>query len=142
MARDAGLRVREHLRVEDLLREARDAIETDLGADVAYLHIKRDGEMGLPVGHEHDWVLPDSFLAVLSGEADALFHGLFERNTSLVYQDITAGEGDEMPPPHIREQLRKAGIVSQVLVPFGAGSELLGIIVAARMSHGRPWTVA
>jgi signal transduction histidine kinase len=141
-AREAGLRIREHLRVEDLLREAKEAIETDLGADVAYLHIKRDGELGLPVGHEHDWVLPQSFLGILRGEADAMFRDLFERNASLVYQDLAAGAGDEMPPPEIGEQLVKAGIVSQVLVPFGSGAELLGIIVAARMSHGRPWTEA
>src|SRR5690242_6180442 len=40
VARDTGLRVREHLRVEDLLREAKDAIESNFGADVAYLHLK------------------------------------------------------------------------------------------------------
>ncbi len=60
-ARETGLRIREHLRVEDLLHEAKDAIESGFGADIAYLHIKRDGELGLPVGHEHDWLLRDSF---------------------------------------------------------------------------------
>jgi signal transduction histidine kinase/CHASE3 domain sensor protein len=141
VAREVGLRVREHLRVEDLVREAKDAIESDLGVDAAYLHIMRDGELGLPVGHEHDWVMPESFLGVLRGEGIARFHELFQRNASLVYQDITAGAGADIPA-QIREMLLAAGIVSQVLVPFGAGSEMLGIIVAARMSPGRPWTHA
>jgi signal transduction histidine kinase/CHASE3 domain sensor protein len=141
LARDTGLRVREHLRVEDLLREAKDAIEWNFGADVAYLHLKRDGVLGLPVGHEGDWVFPDSFLAVLRREGDVLFRDLFRRNASLVYQDIQGGDGDRLPP-QIRDPLRGAGIVAEVIVPFGAGSEMLGIIVAARMSRGRPWTEA
>jgi signal transduction histidine kinase len=141
IARDTGLRVREHLRVEDLLREAKDAIEWSFGADVVYLHLKRDGVLGLPVGHEGDWVFPDSFLAVLRREGDVLFRGLFQRNASLVYQDIQGADGDRLPP-QIRDPLRAAGIVAEMIVPFGAGSEMLGIIVAARMSRGRPWTEA
>ena len=141
IARDTGLPVREHLRVEDLLREAKDAIESSFGADVAYLHIKRDGVLGLPVGHEHDWLFPASFLAVLQGEGDALFRDLFQRNASLVYQDIPGADGDRLPP-QVGDPLRAAGIVAEVIVPFGAGSEMLGIIVAARMSRGRPWTEA
>jgi len=139
MARDTGLRVREHLRVEDLVLEAKEAIEANLGADVAYLHIRRDGLLGLPVGHEHDWVLPDSYLAVLRGAGEVMFRDLFRRNESLVYQDIPGPDGDRLPP-HIRGPLLAAGIVSQVIVPFGAGSELLGIIVAARLRPGCPWT--
>jgi len=141
VARDTGLRVREHLRVEDLLREAKDAIESSFGADVAYLHLKRDGVLGLPVGHEDDWLFPDNFLTVLQGEGDVLFRDLFRRNASLVYQDIPGVDGDRLPP-QIRDPLRAAGIVAEVIVPFGAGAEMLGIIVAARMSHGRPWTEA
>jgi two-component system phosphate regulon sensor histidine kinase PhoR len=141
MARDTGLRVREHLRVEDLLHEAKDAIEANFGADVAYLHLKRDGMLGLPVGHEGDWLFPHSFLAVLQGEGDALFRDLFQRNASLVYQDIPGADGDRLPP-QVRDPLRAAGIVAEVIVPFGAGAEMLGIIVAARRSRGRPWTEA
>jgi len=141
MARETGLRVREHLRVEDLLREAKDAIESSFGADVAYLHLKRDEVLGLPVGHEDDWLFPGSFLAVLRSEGDALFRDLFQRNASLVYQNIPGADGDRLPP-RVRDPLRAAGIVAEVIVPFGAGAEMLGIIAAARRSRGRPWTEA
>lgn len=141
VARDTGLRIREHLRVEDLLHEAKDAIESSFGADAAYLHVKRDGELGLPVGHEDDWLVPDSFLSVLRGEGEVLFRDLFQRNASLVYQDIQGADGDRLPP-QARDPLRAAGVVAEMIVPFGAGSEMLGIIVAARMSRGRPWTEA
>jgi signal transduction histidine kinase/CHASE3 domain sensor protein len=141
LARETGLRIREHLRVEDLLREAKDAIECSFGADVAYLHIKRDGTLGPPIGHEDDWLMPDSFLAVLRGEGDALFRDLFQRNASLVYQDIPGADGDRLPP-QVRDPLRAAGIVAEIIVPFGAGAEMLGIIMAARTSPGHPWTEA
>ena len=97
--------------------------------------------LGLPVAHEDDWLFPDNFLTVLQGEGDVLFRDLFRRNASLVYQDIPGVDGDRLPP-QIRDPLRAAGIVAEVIVPFGAGAEMLGIIVAARMSHGRPWTEA
>jgi signal transduction histidine kinase len=35
-----------------------------------------------------------------------------------------------------------AGVTSQVLVPFGAGNDLLGVIVALRTGRSRPWTGA
>ncbi len=141
MAREAGLRVREHLRVEDLVLEAKEAIENSPVADVAYLHIKRDGVLGPPVGHEKDWVMPDSFLDIVRGEREALFLDLLHRNASLVLQDV-ANPDSQAIPEHIRQQLEAAGVVSEVIVPFGFGSELLGIIVAARMHQGRPWTDA
>ena len=140
-ARETGLRIREHLRVEDLLREAKDSIESSFGADVAYLHIKRDGELGLPVGHEDDWLFPDAFLPFLRTEGEAVFRDLFQRNASLVRQDIQGADGDLLPPD-VRDPLRAAGVVAELIVPFGVGSELLGVIVAARMHRGRPWTGA
>src|SRR5207248_11266981 len=39
MARAAGLRIRDHLRVSGLMQAAREAIEKDLAADMAYLHV-------------------------------------------------------------------------------------------------------
>jgi signal transduction histidine kinase len=58
-----------------------------------------------------------------------------------VIQDVQGPEGDRMPP-HIRETLRQAGVASQLLTPFGVGSDLLGIIVAQRLGAGRRWTPA
>ncbi len=141
MAREAGLRVREHLRVEDLVLEAKDAIEKSRVADVAYLHVKQGGVLGPPVGHEKDWLLPDSFLDIIRGEGELVFRDLLQRNASLVYQDLSGPDAGRMPAP-IRRQMVAAGVVSQVLVPFGAGSELLGIMMAARMRQRGPWTDA
>ncbi len=142
MARQVGLCIREHLRVEDLVNEARQAIEHNLGADLAYLHVVQNGRLGPPVGHERDWVMPDGFLDTLEHEGSrALFQAAYWRRASLVTQDLTGPEGKLIPPAILRPLLA-AGIVSQVLTPFGSGSELLGIMAVVRTRHGPPWSAA
>jgi signal transduction histidine kinase/CHASE3 domain sensor protein len=142
MARETGLRIREHLRVEDLVNEARLTVEGKLGADLAYLHVVQNGRLSLPAGHEHDWIMQDSFLDTLESEGSrALFQAAYWRRASLVTQDITGPEG-KLIPPSIRTPLLTAGIVSQVLAPFGSGSELLGIIAVLRTRRGQPWSAA
>jgi signal transduction histidine kinase/HAMP domain-containing protein len=142
MARQVGLRIREHLRVEDLVNEARQAIERNLGADLAYLHVVQNGRLGPPVGHERDWVMPDGFLDTLENEGGrALFQAAYWRRASLVTQDLTGPEG-KLIAPAIRRPLLAAGIVSQVLAPFGSGSELLGIMAVIRTHPGHPWSAA
>jgi signal transduction histidine kinase len=93
------------------------------------------------VGRESDWVLPDSFFKVIQGEGELIFRELLQRNASLVAQDLTGPDAGGIPP-NVQRQLAEAGVASQVVVPFGYGTELLGIIVAARMRRGRPWTDA
>jgi len=142
MARQVGLRIREHLRVEDLINEARRAIEHNLGADRAYLHVVQHGRLSLPVGHEQDWIMPDGFLDTLEHEGSrALFQAAYWRRASLVSQDLTGPEG-KLIAPAIRQPLLAAGIVSQVLAPFGSGSELLGIMAVLRTRPGHPWSAA
>jgi signal transduction histidine kinase/CHASE3 domain sensor protein len=138
MAREAGNRIREHLRVEDLVREAKDALEASLGADLTYLHVRQGGQLGLPVGHEHDWVMPPSFLETLR-RGESRFLDMFREHRSLIVQDVA--DSDAITP-RVREVLGQAGIKSQMVVPFGAGTEMLGLIVAARTTSGRQWSRA
>jgi two-component system phosphate regulon sensor histidine kinase PhoR len=139
MARAAGLRIREHLLVEDLVNEARLAIEENLDTDAVYLHVMQDGMLGMPVGHESDWVLPPSFLEEMRGDPEAVLRDLLKRQASLVVQDMSGADGSKVPA-RIRRELQAAGIASQVLVPFGSGPELLGLIAAARFGQPRPWS--
>jgi hypothetical protein len=125
----AGLQIREHLRVADLVMAARQAIEGSLDVDMAYLHVAdEDGGLSPPLGHEHDWLMPPGFLAVIQRpENRAMFEAAYQRRASLVTHDITGPEGEAIPPA-IREPLLAAGIVSQAVVPFGAGPDMLGIM--------------
>jgi HAMP domain-containing protein len=94
VARETGFRIREHLRVKDLLEEARFAIEQNAGADAAHLHVISDSGISLPVGHEHDSLLPANFADLLlppSFHEDA--EELLRAQSSLVVQDVNGADG-------------------------------------------------
>jgi len=141
MAREVGLRIREHLHAEDIIREARAALEENLDTDVVYLHVMRNGKLGPPEGHEQDWLLPADFMDGLPPEILMGLREMLRNRLSRVIQDVTGPEGDQLPPG-IRESMRQAGIVSQLITPFGVGNELMGIITAGRLHAGQPWTDA
>ncbi len=141
MARAAGIQIREHLVAGEVLREAQRALTGSLGADHVYLHLITDGKLGKPVGEEDTWLLPDSFLAAVpDSEIQGLRQLLRTQSSRLITEP--PGLADEPLPPRVREHMRLAGIASCLLTPFGVGTELLGIIAAARLNPARPWTGA
>ena len=140
VAREAGARIRSHLRPRDVINEARVVIEDELDADAAWLHLLDEhGKLSLPIGHEEDWLLPREFIEDMPAEMMAWVGELFRTRNSMVFQDLTGPEGDDLPPQVI-DPVRAAGIVSHLLVPFGGDSEMLGLITAERMRRGHPWT--
>jgi signal transduction histidine kinase/CHASE3 domain sensor protein len=141
MAREAGLRIREHLTTGDLLAEALAALRGNLAADVAYLRLVEDGTLGKPIGLTPGRQRGDVIARRLTPQAvDALDEAL-RAQASLVTQDVGSDEGNAIPP-EIREPLREAGVVSQIVTPFGAGTAMLGLIVMQRTRPGRPWSTA
>src|SRR5947208_13983007 len=58
MAREAGLRIREHLVARDVLHAAKLAVEQIVDADVAYLRLLEDGHIGSVVAQAPRWLLP------------------------------------------------------------------------------------
>ncbi len=141
MAREAGLRIRDHLVAADVLDAGRLAVEQILDTDIVYLRLVEGDRMGSVVGQAPRWLLPNAIEAHLRAGALDEMRGLFRAQTSRVIQDVLGPEGDQIPPP-IRASLRQAGVASQLLTPFGVGNELLGIIVALRPQAGRRWTPA
>ena len=141
MARAAGIQIREHLIADDVLRQAYRALADNLGGDRVYLHLVSDGEMGPPVGHDGEWVLPESFLTALPSAAIEDMRQLLKKQASRLITE-PPGVGAELVPPGVREHLRQAGIASCLLTPFGVGTELLGVIAMVRLHPSRPWTAA
>jgi two-component system, OmpR family, phosphate regulon sensor histidine kinase PhoR len=141
MARTAGIRIREPLTADAVIQEARTIIEQNVEADVVYLHLITDGRVGPPVGHEQDWILANTFNAALPEDAIGMLRGLLRDQASEVIQDVQGGEGERLPPG-LRTPMRQAGIVSQVVTPFGVGDELLGFIAAHDLHPGHHWTPA
>jgi two-component system phosphate regulon sensor histidine kinase PhoR len=142
LAREAGLRIREHLVARDVLDAAKLAVEQLVDSDVAYLRLLDDDQIGSVVGQAPRWLIPADVIKaqIQPGVIDHL-RALFRSQTSMVINDLASRDADEMPP-RLRETLREAGVAGQIMTPFGAGSELLGIFVLQRMQAGRPWTPA
>ncbi len=142
VAREVGLRIREHLVAEEVLGAAQQGLHQKLDADVAYLRLLENGQFGRPIGGEPGLLLPgDVIQPHLTVAALAGLQDTFRVQASLVFQDLQ-GEDGERIPAEVREALRRAGAVSQVITPFGVGTELLGLIVVQRTRPGRPWTAA
>jgi two-component system, OmpR family, phosphate regulon sensor histidine kinase PhoR len=140
MARETGFLIREHLNPGDVIRAARAALTENLDADVVVLYVIQGGKLETPEGQDHG-IFPDSFLHNYPPSRIRALGDLLRIQSSAVTQDMGGPEGDQLEP-EIRDVVRRAGVVSHLVTPFGVGSELLGIIVAGRMRAGQPWTAA
>jgi two-component system phosphate regulon sensor histidine kinase PhoR len=140
MAREAGIRVRAHLRAEDVLREACAAIAQCVDSDLAALRLVEEEKPRYAESVPKGW-LPVSFLRELSPDFDSWAHGLLKNQSSTVIQDVPGPDGDQLPPA-IREPLLRQGVTSHLGTPFGIGAELFGVIELERVRPGHPWTVA
>jgi two-component system, OmpR family, phosphate regulon sensor histidine kinase PhoR len=140
LAREAGIRVREPLRAEDVLREASTAITQCVRSDLAVLRLVEDEHPRYGDYTREDW-LPVSFLTDMSPDFENWAHGHLKDQSSTVIQDVRGEEG-ELLPPSVREPLLRYGVVSHMATPFGIGSELYGIVELERTRPGQPWTPA
>ena len=142
MAREAGLRIRDHLVARDVLNAGQLAVEQIVDSDAAYLRLMDGDQIGSVVGRAPRWLLPaDTIRAELPPEGMGALRAHFRAQTSMVINDL-GGEEASQVPPRLRQILREAGVVAQLMTPFGVGGELLGIIVLQRMRAGRRWTPA
>jgi signal transduction histidine kinase len=141
MAREAGLRVREHLDADEVLAAAQLALARILDEDLVYLRLLEGGAVGPPVGQELGSRYPANFAGALELPPATLteMQSLFAAQSSQVVQDVAGADGGRLPRP-IREGLLRAGVVASVVTPFGVGGDMLGLIIAHRTRAGLPWT--
>ena len=140
LAREAGIRIRETLRAEDVLREASTAITQCVRSDLAVLRLVEDEHPRYADCARKDW-LPVNFLTDMAPDFENWAHGHLKEQSSTVIQDVRGEEG-ELLPPSVREPLLRYGVVSHMATPFGIGSELYGIVELERTRPGQPWTPA
>jgi two-component system phosphate regulon sensor histidine kinase PhoR len=140
LAREAGVRISEHLSAEDVIREASTAITQCVDSDLAVLRLLDDDKPRYADCARKDW-LPVNFLTVPSPDFDEWAHGLLKNQSSRVVQDVPGPEGEYLPPA-VRQPLLRQGVVSHMATPFGVGSELYGIVELERTRPGHPWTAA
>jgi len=77
------------------------------------------------------------FFGLLPEEAQRWLGQLVHQR--LVIEDLH-GEHGQPIPPEIREPLIRQGFSSAVVMPLGAGDELLGVVVGLRKDRDRPWS--
>jgi two-component system, OmpR family, phosphate regulon sensor histidine kinase PhoR len=141
LAREAGIRIREHLSAEDVLREASAAISQCVDSDIAMLRLVEADPPRYADCARKGW-LPVNFLYEdLAPNVVRWGKGLLKNQSSTVIQDVR-GEDGQVLPPDVREPLLRAGVVSHMATPFGLGSELYGIVLLERTRPGHPWTTA
>jgi signal transduction histidine kinase len=141
-ARAVSLRIREHLVADDVLQQAEAGLLASIDTDFVYLRLIEDGKLGPAIGATPRWSTPgDVIQQRLSPVALEGLTVAFRAQTSMVNQDVQGPEGERLPA-EIRDSLRRGGVTSQVLTPFGVGSEPLGLIIAQRTVSKRRWSGA
>jgi len=141
VARDLGNRIREHLQVEDVVREAAAAIQDHLNAGAVWvLLVSEQNKLSPPVAGQYGPLLPDNFGESIPPATMEMLRELYRRGETIVVSDIRGPEADWFPP-EIREPLVAAGFISQLLIPFGVAETMLGFMTVERLEY-RPWTPA
>jgi signal transduction histidine kinase len=141
VARELGNRIREHLRIEDIVREAVAVVRDHLSADAAWvLLVSEDNKLSPPVAGQYTPLLPETFGESIPPDTMVMLRELYRRGDAIVVSDIRGPEADWFPP-EVREPLIAAGIVSELLIPFGVADTMLGFMTVERLEY-RPWTSA
>ena len=140
VARDAGLRIREHLAAGDVLREAHSVLLESMDTDVIALMLVDDERIEPAVAQQDVWLLADPFDAALSAGSLTTLQEMFRVRGSVLVQDMATQAG--RLPPWVAAGLRAAGVGSHLLTPFGVGEQMLGFVTADRLGPARPWSAA
>jgi two-component system phosphate regulon sensor histidine kinase PhoR len=145
-AREAGLRIREHLAADDVLREAQTAVQRNLVADIVYLRLVEDGRLTGRIGLDIAQTIAadDAVQRTDQHTLDGLYE-LFRAQKSLVINDVQGAGGRKLAAlysPELLELARVSGVHALLITPFGVGADLLGTIVAQRLGAGCAWTPA
>jgi two-component system phosphate regulon sensor histidine kinase PhoR len=142
MARDAGNRIREHLKPQDVVREAHAAIRDQLGCDLVYLHLLKEGEMSGPEHYRPEWSPPPGPSAKVPDYVVRWAAEMAQKHASLVFKDLRQLDEGIVFPRSLRQWLLDRDVVSGMIVPLATGSELLGILSGWRASPDRSWSAA
>jgi signal transduction histidine kinase len=80
-----------------------------------------------------------SVAAIIPAEAVPWLKDIYRRRASYRADDLLSVDAGELPP-RFGEVLLSTGATSLLLAPFGAGSDLLGVIALLRVNPEKPWS--
>jgi signal transduction histidine kinase len=137
----AAIRIREHLRGQEVLTEAVAAVREHLQVDWVYAGIVREGQVTLEGVNENARAADGDVVGYLPPDAMDWLRGIYRNRSSHRVQDLAGPEAQDIPV-QIRKGLLELGGATLLLTPFGAGRELLGALGLLRYDPARPWTDA
>jgi signal transduction histidine kinase len=135
LAREAGIRIRANLQADQVISQAVTALQGDLGSDLAFILLLKDGRLELPQAFK------DGSSADLFGHLPEVVQHWREQlvRQRFVIEDLRGEQGQPIPP-EIREPLIRQGFSSALVMPLGVGDEPLGTVVGLRKDRTRPWS--
>jgi two-component system phosphate regulon sensor histidine kinase PhoR len=139
--RQAAIRIREHLRGQEILTEAVAAVREHLRVDWVYAGIVRGGQITLERVNEGARATDGDMVGYLPPDAIDWLDGIYRNRSSHRVQDLAGPEAQDIPV-QIRKGLLELGGAALLLTPFGAGPELLGALGLLRYDPASPWTDA
>ena len=124
--RQAAIRIREHLRGQEMLSEAVTAVREHLRVDWVYAGVVR-GRAAQPwrALSESAQAASGDVVGYLPPDAIDWLRGIYRNRSSHRVQDLSGPEAQDIPV-QIRKGLLERGGAALLLTPFGAGPELLG----------------
>lgn len=139
--RRAAIRIREHLRGEEILTEAVAAVREHLRVDWVYAGIVRGEQLTLDGVNERAPAGDGDRVGYLPADAIGWLRDIYRHRSSYRVQDLAGPEARDIPV-QIRTRLLGRGAASLLLIPFGAGPEMLGALGLLRYDLATPWTDA
>jgi two-component system phosphate regulon sensor histidine kinase PhoR len=139
--RQAAIRIREHLRGQEILTEAVTAVREHLQVDWVYAGIVREGQVTLEGVNEGARAADGDMVGYLPPDAIDWLRAIYRNRASHRVQDLAGPEAQDIPV-QIRKALLELGGAVLLLIPFGAGQELLGALGLLRYDLAKPWTDA
>jgi signal transduction histidine kinase len=139
--RQAAIRIREHLRGQEILTEAVAAVREHLLVDWVYAGIVREGQLTLEGVNESARAADGDMVGYLPPDAIDWLREIYRHRASHRVQDLAGPDAQDIPV-QIRRSLLELGGASLLLIPFGAGLELLGALGLLRYDPASPWTDA
>jgi two-component system, OmpR family, phosphate regulon sensor histidine kinase PhoR len=139
--RETAIRIREHLRGQEILTEAVTAVREHLLVDWVYAGIVRGGQLTLEGVNESARAADGDMVGYLPPDAIGWLRGIYRHRSSHRVQDLAGPEAQDIPV-QIRRGLLELGGAALLLIPFGAGPELLGALGLLRYDLATPWTDA
>ena len=145
LAHDVGLRIRDGLDADTVARTAVEELGSSFGVDRVILRLVHGDRLAALSAEWHEMdVAPPSRRALHSlAEDDSTEwpESLWAAGKVFALVDLDVFSGTPAAEP-LRLLARDDGARSALVVPVGAGAELLGTLTLLQMGHSRPWTQA